>query len=116
MEWEATSYSRKLVARRSETLGIRGQPFLAGMEPGEVFAVAFRSAPGISPGSEDAVRAKLALLGTSGLAFVALDPAREPNRETRLCRITPSELGRTPGGDADARLSVTLTCEVQAVA
>jgi len=116
VEWEAPSYSRKLAIRRHETRGVRGQPFLAAMEPGEQVTVSFKSAPGISPGAEDAVRSTLASIGTSRLAFVALKPTTDPHRESFLCRVTPSALERTPGNDADARLSMSFNLEVQVVA
>ena len=112
MEWSVESYSRQSSLRHIRTSGITGVPFFAEMQSGERFRVGFNS-PGLSAGDTSSLEAIVSAAGHTGYVIVALDPTNEPNRETRLCRLTgDTGLSRQAWQGPYGRYPVSLEFEV----
>jgi hypothetical protein len=88
--YPSTSYERTYVPRSERATGRDGHVFLAEVEPGDTFRVAFDSDAGLGPEGQPGLEHLLAALGKESLCWVALDPDNEPHRESALCRVVTS--------------------------
>lgn len=81
-EWERGSWRSKPEVRAVVTRGVAGHVHVSEVEPGRRCSVSWGDAPGYGPEGSPALRRFLTALGTGRLGLFALDPDREPHRES----------------------------------